>query len=193
MTTLSPPTVSTVDNRFSLLDLGDEAAVGVYEASLYRQFAPLLPHNPLIRDLWTWDHTRRRLRTRVPYASQQVALLCDPVSGEILFSMAINLDPMAQWQSGTYGFACPPHEEHACEILVVAGLHRPNLHGLFIIRRFIHGFIFRRLAQHGYAWAYATSADAVRAVYRRAGAQLLAERTLQGHRRTLMRWNVRQP
>lgn len=99
--------------RFHLLDHDDAEAVVAYEALLYRHFEPILPVNPLIRDLWDWDDARQRLRTRVPYAQQPVALISDAQVGALLFAASANIDLATFRQAETYGFARPETNRHA--------------------------------------------------------------------------------
>lgn len=176
--------------RFGALDPTDAAAVQAYEESLFTAFAPILTINPLVRDLWEWDDPRRRLRTRVGYADQYVALMSDAVSGAIIFSVGVNLHPARFWQSGGFGFPVPAAEEHACEFLIMAGGATQRAHGPAILRQFIQGYFFHELRRRGFRCAYGTSADHLRWLYQRVGAAIAAEQQVNGHRRTLFRWDL---
>lgn len=176
--------------RFEALDAADPTAVRAYEESLFNAFAAILKINPLVRNLWDWDDDRRRLRTRVPYADQYVALMREAHSGAIAFSVGVNLFPGKFWQSGTYGFAPPPESEPACEFLIMANGEAKPEHGAVILRHFIRGHFFAELRRRGYRCAFGTSADHLRALYRRVGAVVVAEHNIDGFRRTLFRWDL---
>lgn len=176
--------------HYGALDPADPAAVAAYEESLFKSFAPILQINPLVRNLWDWDDARHRLRTRVSYADQFVALMRDARTGAIAFSVGVNLDPARFWQSGAYAFPVPAAEERACEFLIMAGGDSAHANGAVILRHFIREYFFNELRRRGYHRAYGTSADHLRWLYRRVGASIAAETTIDGHRRTLFRWDL---
>lgn len=179
--------------RSETLDPADPAAVLAYERALFDAFSPVLKINPLIRDLWDWDDAARRLRTRAPYADQFVALLRDPSTGDLLYSIAANLHPQRFWQSGAYDFPVPAPAEHACEILITATSQNKTVHGPAVLHRFIHAYFFQELRRRGFRCAYLTSADHLRWLYRRFGARVVDEKTIHGLRRTLFRWEFAPP
>ena len=176
--------------HFGPLDPADVAAVQAYEESLFAAFEPILKINPLVRDLWDWDDAHRRLRTRVSYDDQFVAVMRDAATGAIIFSVGVNLYPERFWQSGAFEFPLPAAEEHACEFLIMASGEAKSVHGPVILRHFIFGYFFDELRRRGYRCAYGTSADHLRALYRRLGASNVNEKIVNGHRRTLFRWDL---
>ncbi|MES2697349.1 MAG: hypothetical protein V4773_28040 [Verrucomicrobiota bacterium] len=188
----SDPALPTFDARwhYSALDAADNTAVAAYEESLFEAFAPILKINPLVRNLWDWDDPQRRLRTRVPYADQFVALMRDAQTGAIAFSVGVNLHPGRFWQSGAYGFPVPAVDEHACEFLIMASGEANRANGAAIMRHFIRDYFFNELRRRGFWCAYGTSADHLRWLYRRVGAAIAAENMVDGFRRTLFRWDL---
>lgn len=176
--------------HYGALDANDPAAVAAYEESLFQAFAPILTINPLVRKLWDWDDARTRLRTRVPYADQFVALMRDAQTGAIAFSVGVNLQPGRFWQSGAYAFPVPAPNEQACEFLIMAGGQSNHANGAVILRHFIREYFFHELRRRGFHTAYGTSADHLRWLYRRVGATIAAENTIDGFRRTLFRWDL---
>lgn len=184
-----PPAIAS-PWHFGPLDPADEPTVAAYEQSLFKSFAPILQKNPLVRHLWDWDDARQRLRTRVPYADQYVALMRDAATGAIAFSVGVNLNPAKFWQSGAYQFPVPAPEERACEFLIMAGGNATHANGALILRHFIRDYFFAELRHRGYHRAYGTSADHLRILYRRVGATIAAETTINNHRRTLFRWDL---
>ncbi len=175
---------------FGPLDAEDSAAVQAYEESLFAAFEPILKINPLVRDLWDWDDPRRRLRTRVSYADQYVALMREVETGAIIFSVGVNLYPARFWQSGAYEFPRPAAEERPCEFLIMASGAAKPVHGPVILRQFIQGYFFHELRRRGYGCAYGTSADHLRWLYQRVGAANVDEKLVGGFRRTLFRWDL---
>lgn len=176
--------------REDVLDIADAEAVRAYEESLFQAFEPILQLNPLVRKLWDWDEPRRRLRTRVPYAGQFIALMREARTGAIAYSVATNLHPDRFWQSGAYAFPPPAPEERACEFLIMANGEVHLANGATIVRHFIRDYFFAELRRRGYRCAYATSADHLRPIYRRFGGAIAAENTIDTHRRTLFRWDL---
>lgn len=190
----SPDSASTGarfrDWHFGALDPADAEAVRAYEESLFTAFAPILKINPLVRNLWEWDDANQRLRTRVPYADQFVALMRHATTDAVAFSVGVNLRPDRFWQSGAYGFPAPAANEHACEFLILAGGAREREHVAVVNRHFIHGYFFGELRQQGFRCAYGTCADHLRRLYLFFGATIADERTVDGFRRTLLRWDL---
>lgn len=173
----------------SLLDTEDPAAVAEYERSLYRCFEPVLAINPLIRDLWEWDDAAKRLRTRVPYDSQLVALATERSTGVVRIAAGVGLHLDRHWQSGDYGFAPPPAAERPCEFLVFANGSGGDFNGVSLVRRF-REFLFPVLWDRGYRTAWATTADHMIWFHRRIGASVVEQRDFQGYQRTLLRWDL---
>lgn len=172
------------------LDTHDPAAVAHYEQTLYADFLPILKRNPLIRDLWDWDDDRSRLRTRVPYASQKVALLSHLETGAINFATGVNIQVDRHWQSGSYGFSQPESTTGVCEFLIMAGRGRSSLNGVAIYGRYAAEFLFPELLKRGFHTAYSTTADHLLKLYCWCGAESVDERFVNGHRRTLLRWQL---
>lgn len=177
--------------RYHLLDADDLQSVAAFERNLYDSFHRFLAINPLVRDLWIWDEENGRLRTHVGYEKQIVALMSDESTGRILFSVGVNTDIDAFWQSAAYGFGRPPASERACEFLILAGAQSNGMTGARIIRRFIRDYFFGALLDAGFDVAYATTADHMRRVYGWIGAESVEERQVSGFRRTLIRWDLR--
>lgn len=172
------------------LSIYDAAAVARYEQMLYADFLPILRRNPLIRDLWDWDDAHQRLRTRVPYTSQKVALLSDQKTGQINFATGVNVQVDCHWQSGTYGFSLPKSTAGICEFLIMAGRGRSLLNGIAIYSQYASGFLFPELLENGYHTAFSTSAAHLLKLYSWCGAERVDERMVNGHRRTLLRWRL---
>lgn len=172
------------------LNIHDPAAVVHYEQMLYADFLPVLRLNPLIRDLWDWDDDYRRLRTRVPYTSQKIALLSHPETGNINFATGVNVHIDRHWQSGTYGFSRPEPTSGVCEFLIMAGREKSWLNGIAIYGRYAGEFLFPELMEQGFHTAYSTTADHLLKLYCWCGAKRVDERLVDGHRRTLLRWRL---
>lgn len=180
--------------RCGFLDTSDPAALEAYERRLYTAFTPALAINPLIRDLWEWDDASRRLRTRVPYASQCVAIMTDPATGTIPVSVGVNLDTGRWWQSGDYGFARPQPEDRACEFLILGNGTGGGFNGASAVRHFVFDFLFGALREMGCRQALATTADHMLWFYRRRlRAAVREQRIHAGHRRTLLHWDLEAP
>ncbi len=188
---MNPPSANPFDTwHFGALDASDATAVRLYEEHLFTAFAPILELNPLIRNLWDWDDPHRRLRTYVPYADQFVALMRHAATGEIAFSIGVNLHPDRHWQSGAYQFTRPDPSERACEFIIMAGNADHAAHGAVILRHFVVGYFYQELRRRGFHRAYGTSADHLRWLYRRVGARAVGEHWVDSLRRTLFRWDL---
>lgn len=172
------------------LNVHDVEAVARYEQMLYADFRRIVKRNPLIRDLWDWDDEHQRLRTRVPYTSQKAALLSDAETGEINFATGVNVQVDCHWQSGVYGFPQPEATSGVCEFLIMAGRGKSFLNGISIYGRFASEFLFPELLAYGYHTAFSTTADHLLKLYRWCGAERVDERVVNGHRRTLLRWQL---
>lgn len=61
-----------------------------------------------------------------------------------------------------------------------------------LIRRFTRHFLFGALLNRGFAYAYSTTAAHLRWLYRRMGGHFHDERAVRGHRRPLVRWDLRR-
>ena len=169
------------------LDPADPEALADYERAFYAAFARAKA-NLLARRLWHWDDSAGRLRTRIPYADQVVFLLCDPVDaglGAVDTAIALNCR-LAEHQSAILGFEPPPPLEGHCEILALFSRRDADLSGL---RNFMRTAAQQALAL-GLKTADATCTDRLLPVYRHIGGQPLDTSTIDGERRTRLRFKL---
>ncbi|MFM7103021.1 MAG: hypothetical protein ACKOET_04440 [Verrucomicrobiota bacterium] len=157
-----------------LVDAGCPDRRAEWERAFYQGFARATS-NRLIRTLWLWNEAEARLATRIPYGDQLIYLSRD-AGGAINSGVAVNVG-MRHFQASAFGFAPAAGGPPACEILVAFNLHgaAPNLHW--------RDLAFADLHARGYRRAYLTAADRVHRLWRRYGAEVLAETLVDGERR----------
>ncbi|MEI7666842.1 MAG: hypothetical protein WCI65_12420 [Synechococcaceae cyanobacterium ELA263] len=185
------------------LDPADPEALAGYERAFYAAFARAKA-NIQVRRLWHWDDRAGRLRTRIPYEDQVVFVLRDAASGDpgvasgldaaasgpdavsdVDTAVALNWR-LANHQSAILGFEPPPPLLGHCEILAMFSRRDADLTGL---RNFM-----RTAAQLaldlGLRTADATCTDRLLPVYRHIGGQPLDACSIEGERRTRLRFNL---
>ena len=179
--------------RLHRLDPADPQALASYERAFYAAFARA-KSNTLARRLWHWDDSACRIRTRIPYADQVVLVLRDPVSpdpsdadaiSEVDTAVAFNWR-LAEHQSAILGFAPPPPLEGHCEILAMFSRRDADLTGL---RNFMRTAAQQAL-EMGLKTADATCTDRLLPAYRHFGGQPLDACSIEGERRTRLRFNL---
>jgi len=164
------------------LDCGDPAAVESYERAFYAGFESAT-HNRLVRWLWDWDHASRRLRTRIPYADQQIWILPEASAG-LWAAIAVNVR-LRELQGAAFGFSVPPNLADAaaagrvCEFLTFFAIGERSLSKKLPLWR----EMFRDLREEGFTHALATTAPRMLPLYRWIDAQVLAETRLEGETR----------
>jgi hypothetical protein len=161
------------------LDVHDPEAVAEYERAFYETFAPLT-HNQLIRWLWHWDDTEKRLRTRVPYGEQTIFLQRDE-TGALNRAMAVGTK-LETAQSAEYGFDIPRRPENCESLVLIVRRHRDIAPGLAF-----YGICRERLARRGFEWMYATGAPRILRIHNLVGATLLESREIEGEIRNFVR------
>ncbi|MCX5966440.1 MAG: hypothetical protein NTV57_02125 [Cyanobacteria bacterium] len=185
------------------LDCADPEALAGYERAFYTAFSRAKA-NTLVRRLWHWDDSAGRIRTRIPYADQVVFLLRDPVEaagadavgttaktavgaglGAVDTAVSLNYR-LAEHQSAILGFAPPAPLAGHCEILALFSRRDADLSGL---RNFMRTAAQRALAL-GLKTADATCTDRLLPVYRHIGGQPLDTATIDGERRTRLRFKL---
>lgn len=167
------------------LDLGRPDEIAAFERGFYAGFSHAT-HNRLVRWLWEWDDDARRLRTRIPYAEQKIWVLGNSADG-ITGAIAVNL-AMNTLQAAAYGFAVPAGlvGGRVCEFLTlfsVGDLSLTSKHALW-------NELFDDLRAEGYAHAVATTSPKILPLYRWAGAEVVAEATLEGEVRYFLRFDL---
>jgi hypothetical protein len=134
------------------------------------------------------------IRTRSPSADQVVLVLRDPVSpdpsgadaiSEVDTAVAFNWR-LAEHQSAILGFEPPPPLEGHCEILAMFSRRDADLTGL---RDFMRTAAQQAL-EMGLKTADATCTDRLLPAYRHFGGQTLDACSIEGERRTRLRFNL---
>ncbi|MCX6951028.1 MAG: hypothetical protein NTV51_02400, partial [Verrucomicrobia bacterium] len=168
-----------------LLDLGDPAEIERFERAFYAGFS-LATHNRLVRWLWDWDDGAQRLRTRLPYAEQKIWGLTG-ADGALTGAIAVNT-ALRSLQGAAYGFAVPAGLEagRVCEFLtlfVVSNFSLANKHALWTE-------LYADLRAAGFTHAVATTSPKILPLYRWAGAEVIAEATLEGEVRYFLLFDL---
>ncbi len=185
------------------LDPADPEALAGYERAFYAAFARA-KSNTQVRRLWHWDDRAGRLRTRIPYEDQVVLVLRDAASGEPGLAGGLDAAPskpgvvsdvdtavalnwrLSDHQSTSLGFEPPPPLEGHCEILAMFSRRDADLTGL---RNFMRTAAQQAL-ELGLTTADATCTDRLLPAYRHIGGQPLDACSLDGERRTRLRFNL---
>jgi hypothetical protein len=168
-----------------LLDVGQPAELEQFERAFYAGFAAA-SHNRLVRWLWEWDHEARRLRTRIPYGEQRIWIL-ETAAGELAGAIAVNL-ALRTLQAAAYGFAVPPGVAPgaACEFLTFFSIRDFSL----AAKHALWTEMFDDLRTDGRTLAFATTAPRIMPMYRRMGAQVLGETSLEGEIRYFLQFDL---
>lgn len=176
------------------LDPSDPEQVSRFEQGFYLGFEEST-HNKIIQWLWIWDEPARRLRTRVPYEDQRVWMSASgspPDSG-----IAVNTR-MALLQSAAFGFSLPNAlsvSGDTCEFL--AAFSRGDRSMGHFHKAWTE--VFLALRGLGFRHGVATCARKILPLYRRMGAVILEERSIEEQPRYFLgfelsrtaRWNAR--
>lgn len=188
-----PPADSPVGRLF-MADMSDPRQQIACEEAFYRSFKPVLEINPLIADLWDWDHAAYRLRPRIPAAALRWICLSPEEAGPFQFITAVNTDLTRHWQAEPFGFPRPVDAPETCEFIMMARdpAAPPGL-SVLTRRHYVRAYLLDGLRRVGYSRVYATTADHLRALYRWLGAECIGERIHAGHRRTLLAWTLSPP
>ena len=104
--------------EYTTLDSTNIEEVIKYERSLYRAFS-----NTDIKTLdaiWDFDKRHKRLRTKIPYPSQEVYIA--KLDGAIIAGAAINFNMDEKLQLETFGFSVDKTGKHICEGLGIFSL-----------------------------------------------------------------------
>ncbi|MDG4771798.1 hypothetical protein [Solwaraspora sp. WMMD792] len=186
---------TTEDGTFyGVLDPADPAQVSEYEQDFYRAYAGLTD-NRLVRLIWEWDDTARRLRTRIPY-QDQIVYCWREGTGRLIGAMAVSVVADRELQSASFGFR-PPASAGAdrgggrvCEILNVMSAGGGHVWTRVTYTGFIRDFGYRDLVARGYDLAYATCTRRRLRPYLLLGAELLDRRSIDGEERMFLRWPI---
>jgi hypothetical protein len=176
--TIAPPPLE-------VLDTTDPEAVTAFEEGFYLGFEKS-SHNQLIQWLWIWEVESRRLRTRVPYEDQLIWVRRQ--HGRVEAAIAVNVR-MLLLQSSAFGFSHPPdfsQDRQVCEILAAftnANQSIANGHALWTKS-------FSDLRARGFTDSLATCALKLLPLYRRMGAKILAEGTIENEVRYFLHFHL---
>ena len=168
------------------IEPADSEALERFERAFHASFSRAKA-NRLVRLLWHWDDEAGRIRPRIPYADQHIYVRWHE-DGEVDSAMAVNWR-LAEYQAALLGFPPPPTELRGhCEILALFSRRDADLVGL---RSFLCSSA-EELLRLGYSTADATCTDRLLPVYRHIGGEPLAQRSIDGENRTLLRFQLPQ-
>jgi hypothetical protein len=173
---------------YGTVDAADGRQVREYERHFYRAYARLAD-NRLVRLIWDWDDARQRVRTKIPYADQVVYSARDS-GGRLAVAMAVNLNCPARFQAAAFGFT-PSGDGRCCEILNVITTPHHTETARATYGSFISGFGYRDLMARGFEAAYSTCTRRRLRPYRRLGAELLAQTSVNAEDRFFLKWPLR--
>ena len=175
---------------YGVLDPADLEQVAEYEQDFYRAYVGLTD-NRLVRLIWEWDDTERRLRTRIPY-QDQIVYCWREGTGRLIGAMAVSISAERGLQSASFGFSPPGSAGggRVCEILNVMSAGSGHVWTRATYTGFIRNFGYRDLAARGYDVAYATCTRRRLRPYLLLGAELLDRRSVAGEERMFLRWPI---
>jgi hypothetical protein len=166
-------------NILTLFDASDLDVREEYERVFYEAFARV-PSNLLVRRLWLWDDEHRRLQTRLAYEDQQI-WISRRTDGALHIAIATTRNP-ALAQSATYGFVIP----HAPAIFEVLTFFAAGPLTFSEVRSFWGEFI-AKMRDAGNTTGYATSAEPMLPMYKRAGWEIVEKAEIAGETRYFLR------
>jgi hypothetical protein len=167
----------------------DATDVEAFERAFYRGFEHVT-HNRLVRWLWDWDHEARRLRTRIPYADQQIWVMTGN-SDDIWAAIAVNTR-LVQLQGAAFGFEVPVNLREAasagrvCEFLTLFAVGDPSLNRKLPLWR----EVFPDLLGMGFTHALATTAPRLLGLYRWIHAEIVGTTRIEGEERVFLQFDL---
>ena len=171
---------------FSQLDPFNSAVREQYETAFYDAFSSATT-NTLVRHLWTWDDARRRLSTRVSYEDQIIYGWRD-AGASLLSALAINVRPRA-FQSAYFGFKPAERISDEFEVLTFFST-RPN--HMALLAKF-WAYCIADLQENGLRVGYATAAERLLPMHRRAGWRVIGETRIDGESRYFLTYRIDRP
>jgi hypothetical protein len=170
-----------------LLNVADEETIAEYERAFYAAFKKVT-ENTLIRSLWCWNASTRRLSTRIGY-SEQLIYIQPGLSSPIGAALAVNV-AMKSVQSSAFGFRIPDDARVPCEIVTFFSVEDHRLANRLALLS--HGF--EDLRSRGYSDILTTTARRPLAAYRRFfsafNGEIAAEAHMAGEARYFLRYRI---
>jgi hypothetical protein len=166
--------------QFVILNTDDSKNIGQFERSFFDSFVNI--DNKLIHQIWDWDFSEKRLKTRITYHNQIIYALLNSTQ-EVIASIAVNVDP-TQNQFGEFGFQLPLETEQYCEVLTLF-IHPQASLSAFQLSNFVT-LCTTDSASRGFNKTYATCGKRLLRLYQRLGCERLDHKVIDGENRYLI-------
>jgi hypothetical protein len=113
--------MDTIHN-VSHLNISDPSEIAEFESALYDAFKNI--SDPSLEAIWDIDRSGRKIKTRIPYADQDIMVV--RINGSIAAAASVNLNMGGTLQLEEFGFTIDKNEQNICEGLFIFNIH-PDL------------------------------------------------------------------
>lgn len=172
---------------FSLLDNTDGEAVAHYERSLFRAFFP--HYDAVFPLIWHIDREKRRLRSMIPYADQDIFI--GRLNGAVIAGVSINYAVHKLLQLEMLGFTVDKTQHDICEGRALFSLQMFAGAGSVLAR--LGEFAYASLVRKHIKKIFGTCSPKMLRGYRHFGFTVIAEGTIMQRRRYLLEKAVERP
>ncbi|MBD3420624.1 MAG: hypothetical protein GF398_10955 [Chitinivibrionales bacterium] len=163
--------------NISYLDAHDEERVVAWERALYRAFNSA----ELLELIWDVDRKNRRIKTRIPYASQLIVV--GSVEDAVIAGMAINFNMADRLQLEMYGFSLDKQESGMCEGLCL--FNSLIFSGDSTVMFDMRDFMYEELRNRNITKTYGTCSENRIKGYRALGFRDIDRKVIDGHAKYL--------
>lgn len=167
--------------QFVILNTNNTSNIDKFERSFFDSFIDI--DNKLIHQIWDWDFSEKRLKTRIAYQHQIIYALLNSTK-EMIASIAVNLDP-AQNQFSEFGFKLPLETDQYCEVLTLF-IHPQASLSIFQLSDFVT-LCTTDSSDRGFHKTYATCGKRLLRLYQRLGCETLEHTIIDGESRYFIR------
>lgn len=165
---------------FSVLDLNNAEEIIAYERALFRAFqgTEILT----LDEIWDYDKSKRRLKTKIPYQSQEVYIT--KLQGMIIGGVPVNFNMKEPLQLEMMGFSIDKSAENICEGLGVFSLQ--VFHETIPVGLELRDYAFERIKQKNIKIVYGTCSQRKLKGYLNLKFKVIDERIFKGEKKYLL-------
>jgi hypothetical protein len=173
----------SLSQKFVILNTDSVDNIDKFEKSFFDSFVNI--NNKLIHQIWDWDFSQKKLKTRISYNKQIIYTLIDN-DQNILASIAVNMDSNTN-QFSEFGFSLPSKTSNYCEVLTLF-IHPRSSLSVFQLSDFVN-LCTKDSASRGLHQTYATCGKKLLRLYQRIGCDLLDSKVIDREDRYFIRLN----